>query len=34
LQEMGLKLKQVVEQYKVDNEGDAGTKVRHAVSGA
>ena len=34
LQEMGLKLKQVVEQYKVGKEGDAGTKVRHAVSGA
>ena len=34
LQEMGLKLKQVVEQYKVGHEGDAGAKVRHAVSGA
>lgn len=34
LQELGLKLKQVVEQYKVGDEGDAGTKVRHAVSGA
>ncbi len=34
LQEMGLKLKQVVEQYRVGDEGHAGTKGRHAVSGA
>ncbi len=33
LQELGLKLKQVVEQYKVGDEGHVGTKVRHAVSG-